>query len=48
MKIVKIINNNTVCAVDEKGKEQIVSGKEIGFGKSVERLSIRHRFRKST
>ena len=33
MKIVKIINNNTVCAVDEKGKEQIVSGKEIGFGK---------------
>lgn len=33
MKIVKIINNNTVCAVDEKGKEQIVSGKGIGFGK---------------
>ena len=33
MKIVKIINNNTVCTVDEKGKEQIVSGKGIGFGK---------------
>ncbi len=33
MKIVKIINNNTVCAVDKKGKEQIVSGKGIGFGK---------------
>lgn len=33
MKIVKIINNNTVCAVDEKGKERIVSGKGIGFGK---------------
>lgn len=33
MKIVKIINNNTVCTVDKKGKEQIISGKGIGFGK---------------
>ncbi|MGN0623424.1 MAG: PRD domain-containing protein, partial [Oscillospiraceae bacterium] len=37
MKIIKVINNNTVCAIDDKGdfkgKEQIVSGKGIGFGK---------------
>ncbi len=33
MKIMKIINNNTVCVLDEKGKEQIMSGKGIGFGK---------------
>lgn len=33
MKIIKIINNNTVCVLDEKRKEQIISGKGIGFGK---------------
>lgn len=33
MKIIKVINNNTVCALDKKGKEQIISGKGIGFGK---------------
>jgi len=33
VKIIKIINNNTVCAIDEKGIEQIISGKGIGFGK---------------
>lgn len=33
MKIVKVINNNTVCVLDQKGKEQIMSGKGIGFGK---------------
>lgn len=33
MKIIKTINNNTVCVVDENGREQIVSGKGIGFGK---------------
>lgn len=33
MKIIKVINNNTVCTLDKKGREQIVSGKGIGFGK---------------
>ncbi|MGN0182923.1 MAG: BglG family transcription antiterminator LicT [Candidatus Ornithomonoglobus sp.] len=33
MKIIKTINNNTVCVVGKNGKEQIVSGKGIGFGK---------------
>lgn len=31
MKIIKVINNNTVCVKDDKGAEQIVSGKGIGF-----------------
>lgn len=33
MKIIKTINNNTVCVIGKNGKEQIVSGKGIGFGK---------------
>ena len=33
MKIIKVINNNTVCTLDKKGREQIASGKGIGFGK---------------
>ncbi|MGN1480524.1 PRD domain-containing protein [Porcipelethomonas sp.] len=33
MKIIKVINNNNVCVLNEKGREQIVSGKGIGFGK---------------
>jgi beta-glucoside operon transcriptional antiterminator len=33
MKVIKTINNNTVCVLDSKGKELIVSGKGIGFGK---------------
>ena len=33
MKIIKVINNNTVCVLDDKGKEQIVSGKGAGFVK---------------
>ena len=33
MKIIKVINNNTVCILDKKGREQIASGKGIGFGK---------------
>ncbi len=31
MKIVKVINNNFVSAVDEQGKEMVVMGKGIGF-----------------
>ena len=49
MKIIKVINNNNVCILDEKGREQIVSGKGIGFGKkygdNVEPSQIQH-FRK--
>jgi len=33
VKVIKAINNNTVCVLDEKGREQIISGKGIGFGK---------------
>lgn len=35
MKIVKVINNNTVCVVDDNGLEQIVLGKGIGFSKKA-------------
>ena len=31
MRIKKIINNNILCAVDEKGNELIVTGRGIGF-----------------
>lgn len=33
MKVIKAINNNNLCVLDENGREQIVSGKGIGFGK---------------
>jgi len=33
MKVLKVINNNNLCVLDDNGKEQIVSGKGIGFGK---------------
>lgn len=33
MKVIKVINNNNLCVLDDNGKEQIVSGKGIGFGK---------------
>lgn len=33
MKVIKAINNNNLCVLDDSGKEQIVSGKGIGFGK---------------
>ncbi|MDY3249011.1 MAG: CAT RNA binding domain-containing protein, partial [Candidatus Choladocola sp.] len=31
MRIKKVINNNILCTVDEKGQELIVTGKGIGF-----------------
>ena len=31
MRIKKVINNNILCAIDEKGNELIVTGKGIGF-----------------
>lgn len=33
MKVIKTINNNNLCVIDDNGREQIVSGKGIGFGK---------------
>ena len=33
MKVIKAINNNNLCVLDDNGREQIVSGKGIGFGK---------------
>ena len=33
MKVIKVINNNNLCVLDDDGREQIVSGKGIGFGK---------------
>ena len=31
MRIKKVINNNILCVIDEKGHEMIVTGKGIGF-----------------
>lgn len=33
MKVIKVINNNNLCVLDDNGREQVVSGKGIGFGK---------------
>lgn len=33
MRIIKVLNNNTVCVIDDKGVEQIISGKGVGFSK---------------
>lgn len=33
MKVIKVINNNNLCVLDDNGREQIVSGKGIGFGR---------------
>lgn len=46
MKIIKVINNNTVSVIDDKGKEQIISGKGIGFGKNMVMSLIRIKYRK--
>lgn len=35
MKIIRVINNNNVCVLSKHGKEQIVSGKGIGFAKKI-------------
>lgn len=35
MRIKKVINNNLLCVVDEKGNEMIVTGKGIGFKRKV-------------
>ena len=33
VKVIKVINNNNLCVLDDDGKEQIVSGQGIGFGR---------------
>lgn len=38
VRIKKIINNNILCTVDEKGHEMIVTGKGIGFKRQVGEL----------
>lgn len=35
MRIKKVINNNILCAVDEKGNELIVTGRGLGFQRKV-------------
>lgn len=35
MRIKKVINNNILCVVDDKGSEMIVTGKGLGFQKKV-------------
>ena len=46
MKILKVINNNVVSACDDKGKEIVVMGKGLGFGKT-EIFLTSQRLRKS-
>ena len=35
LRIKKVINNNILCVIDEKGNEMIVTGKGLGFGRKV-------------
>ena len=35
MQIIKVINNNVISSEDDKGKEIVVMGKGIGFGKKA-------------
>lgn len=52
MKILKVINNNTVSSMDEKNRETVIMGKGIGFGKKpgmkVEQTDIEKIFRMDT
>ena len=49
MRIKKVINNNILCAIDEKGNELIVTGKGIGFkrftGEVIEQEKIEKIYR---
>ena len=49
MKIKKIINNNILCAVDDKGNELIVTGRGIGFqrhrGETIDTALIERTYR---
>lgn len=35
MRIKKVINNNILCVIDEKGTEMIVTGRGLGFGRKT-------------
>ncbi|MEE0800350.1 MAG: PRD domain-containing protein [Gemmiger sp.] len=35
MRIKKVINNNVLCVIDEKGSEMIVTGRGLGFGRKT-------------
>lgn len=35
MRIKKVINNNILCVVDDKGAELIVTGRGLGFGRKI-------------
>lgn len=35
MRIKKVINNNILCTIDEKGNEMIVTGRGLGFKRKV-------------
>lgn len=35
VRIKKVINNNILCVIDEKGNEMIVTGRGLGFGRKV-------------
>jgi len=52
MKILKVINNNTVSSLDEKNRETVIMGKGIGFrkkpGMEVDRSNIEKIFRMDT
>lgn len=49
MRIKKVINNNILCVIDEKGHEMIVTGKGIGFkrktGERVDETTIEKTYR---
>lgn len=46
MKILKVINNNVVSALDESGEEIVVMGKGVGFAKNRERRLMRVELRR--
>lgn len=49
MRIKKVINNNILCAIDEKGNEMIVTGKGLGFkrktGEFIDETQIQRIYR---
>ena len=48
MQIIKVINNNVISSEDDKGKEIIVMGKGIGFGKTASQKEYLEKLRKES
>lgn len=46
MKVLKVINNNVVSALDDRGKEIVIMGKGVGFGKKQGELIEENRIEK--